>query len=241
VRLHKYIANCGYTSRRRAELLIQAGRVRVNGKVVDEVGVSIEPERDRVTINGDHVTPPERLTIMLHKLPGFITSTHDTHERLTVMDLLPRRMRELGVMPVGRLDQDTTGLLLLSNDGDLNHRITHPRYEIEKEYSVEAAGDVPPEVVRRLETGVELDDGMTAPARVLQVERRAGATRLHLVISEGRKRQVKRMLEAVGYPVKDLCRVRIGGLMLGKLPLGEWRKLHPGEIEAVTGKDGPGK
>jgi 23S rRNA pseudouridine2605 synthase len=239
MRLHKYIANCGYTSRRRAELLIAAGRVRVNGQVVTEAGAAVEPDRDRVTVNGDRVVPPERLTIILNKLPGFITSTHDTHDRLTVMDLLPRRMREIGVLPVGRLDQDTSGLLILSNDGDLNHRITHPSFEIEKEYLVEVQGGPSAEAFRRAEEGIEIEGVRTGPARVSHVEPLGGTTRFRIVISEGRKRQIKRMFEAVGHPVKDLARVRIGGLMLGKLPPGEWRKLHPTEVEAIIGSRQP--
>jgi 23S rRNA pseudouridine2605 synthase len=241
VRLHKYIANCGYTSRRRAELLIQAGRVRVNGSMVTEMGFSVNAGTDKVTINGDRITPPERLTIMLHKLPGFISSTHDTHERLTVMDLLPRRMREIGVMPVGRLDLDTTGLLILSNDGDLNHRITHPSYEIEKEYVAEVEGAPRPEAIHRLQSGIPIEGEMTAPARVFDIQTQAGRTRLHVVISEGRKRQIKKMFDAVGHPVLSLARIRVGGLLLGKLHPGDWRKLHPGEVEAILGKKGAAK
>src|SRR5262245_58861696 len=168
VRLHKYIANCGYVSRRRAELLIRAGRVQVNGRTVTEVGTSIYPSRDRVVINSDLVQPPARVTIMLHKLPGFITSTHDTHERLTVMDLLPR-MQELGVKPVGRLDQDTAGLLILTNDGDLDHQLTHPRYEIEKEYGVEVEGKPARAALERVERGIMIEGELTAPARVSDV------------------------------------------------------------------------
>ncbi len=239
MRLHKFIANCGYTSRRRAELLIQAGRVQVNGHIVRELGSTIDPSKDRVSINGDRIVPPEKMTIMLNKLPGFITSTHDTHDRLTVMDLLPRRMRDLGVMPVGRLDQDTRGLLILTNDGDLNHRITHPRYEIEKEYLVEVEGNPSPDALRRIEDGITIDGEKTAPARILNVELQKSTTRLKVAISEGRKRQIKKMFEAVGYPVISLWRIRIGGLKLGKLAPGEWRKLHPSEIEASRqGKKG---
>lgn len=194
----------------------------------------IDPGKDRVTVNGDDIMPPERLTIMLHKLPGFITSTHDTHERLTVMDLLPRRMREIGVMPVGRLDQDTTGLLVLTNDGDLNHRITHPRYEIEKEYRVEVQGRPSQEALRNFEDGILIDGEKTAPAKVLEVRPREGTTSIDVVISEGRKRQIKRMFETLGHPVLSLCRVRVGGLRLGKLRPGDWRKLHPGEIQAIV-------
>lgn len=239
MRLHKYIANSAYASRRRAELLIQAGRVQVNGKVVREAGVSIAPGRDRVTINGDPVAPPPPLTIVLHKPPGFITSTHDTHERLTVMDLLPRRMQEEGVKPVGRLDQDTAGLLVLTNVGDLNHRITHPRYEIEKEYQVEVRGRPEPAALRRIEAGIVIEGERTAPARISDVAGRGGATSLKIVISEGRKRQIKKMFDAVGHPVSKLCRVRVGGLRLGALPEGEWRELTGEEIEALVGDRPP--
>ena len=238
MRLHKYIANCGYTSRRRAELLIHAGRVKVNGTIVTEMGFDMDPEKDRVSINDDRVTPPERLTIILHKLPGYISSTHDTHDRLTVMDLLPRRMREIGVMPVGRLDQDTTGLLVLTNDGTLNHRITHPSFEIEKEYVAEVEGSPSREALHRIEEGILLEGEKTAPAKVFDIQPLGGRTRLHVVISEGRKRQIKKMFDALGHPVISLGRVRIGDLKLGNLPPGQWRKLHPGEIEAVLGKKG---
>jgi len=233
VRLHKYIANCGYVSRRRAELLIRAGRVQVNGRTVTEVGTSIHTPRDRVIINGDLVEPPARVTIVLHKLQGFITSTHDTHERLTVMDLLPRRMQELGVKPVGRLDQGTSGLLVLTNDGDLNHHLTHPRYEIEKEYQVEVEGRPNRAALERVEQGIVIEGERTAPARISDVKPLAGSTRLSIVISEGRKRQIKKMFEAVGHQVLKLSRVRLGGLLLGDLSPGAWRELNRSEVELL--------
>ncbi|MBI4583821.1 MAG: rRNA pseudouridine synthase, partial [Planctomycetes bacterium] len=233
VRLHKYIANCGYTSRRRAELLIQAGRVKVNGEVVTSLGSTIDPAKDRVLVNGDPIQPPERLTVMFHKPSEVITSTHDTHDRLTVMDLLPKRFRELGVFPVGRLDQDTEGLLILTNDGDLHHRIAHPRHEIDKEYAAEVEGLPPEETLLKFAEGIVIEGRKTAPARVLAVVRKERTAAVTVVITEGRKRQVRRMFEAVGHPVIHLRRVRVGNLGLGKLPRGEWRKLHPAEIEAL--------
>ncbi len=234
VRLHKYIANCGYTSRRRAELLIEGGRVEVNGRLVDRLGATIEPGVDRVVVNGDEVTPPERVTILLHKPAAVITSTHDTHDRLTVMDILPRRFRLLGVFPVGRLDQDTEGLLVLTNDGDLHHRIAHPRHEIEKEYVARVKGFPTPETYRRFEEGVVIDGKKTAPARVLAHEAEGPTTVVRVVISEGRKRQIRRMFEALGHPVTWLCRVRVGGLELGDVRRGEWRALDEEEIRALT-------
>jgi len=155
MRLHKFIANCGYTSRRRAELLIQAGRVTVNRKVLTSLGTTVKPE-DVIEVNGEVVELPAPRTIMINKPPGIITSTHDTHERLTVMDILPRSLRDAGVLPVGRLDQDTRGLLLLTNVGDLNHRITHPSFETEKEYEALVQRRPAHKSLERLERGVTI-------------------------------------------------------------------------------------
>jgi pseudouridine synthase len=235
MRLHKYIANCGYASRRRAELLIQAGRVAVNGRTVTSLGATVKPGRDRVTLNGEEVVPPEALTIALNKPAGIITSTHDTHERLTVMDILPRRFRLLGVLPAGRLDQDTEGLLVLTNDGDLGHRITHPRYETEKEYEAVVEGRLTPKGIGRLEKGIVLEGEMTSPARIVPLGEEGGATRVRVVIREGKKRQVRRMFEAIGTRVTALRRVRIGGLRLGNLAPGAWRELSAADIAALAG------
>ena len=234
MRLHKFIANCGYTSRRRAELLIQAGRVEVNGKVVSSLGATITPAKDKVTINKEEISLPQPLTIMLNKPPGIITSTHDTHERLTVMDILPRSLRSAGVLPAGRLDQETEGLLILTNDGDLGHRITHPRYETEKEYEALIRSRLTQEAIRRLESGISLDGEMTSPARVESAKPEGDKSRVRIVIREGRKRQVRRMFEAIGNEVVVLQRVRIGGLFLGDLSTGEWRELSPAEIKKLT-------
>jgi pseudouridine synthase len=234
MRLHRFIAHCGTTSRRRAELLIEAGRVAVNGKTVSRLGQIVNPARDVVTVNGEEIRPPEPLTIIFHKPAGVITSTHDTHERLTVMDLLPKTVRDRGVLPVGRLDQDTEGLLILTNDGDLSHRIAHPRHETEKEYEAFLAGRPAAAEIARLEAGVRLEDGMTAPAVVAAVEPAPDGARVRLIIHEGRKRQVRRMFEAVGHEVLHLKRVRIGGLALGALPRGAWRELAESEVAALV-------
>lgn len=239
MRLHKFIANCGYTSRRRAELLIQAGRVTVNGKVVRGLGAKVRPDRDSVAINGETISLPAPLTIALNKPAGIITSTHDTHERLTVMDLLPRTVQQLGVVPAGRLDQDTEGLLVLTNDGDLGHRITHPRYETEKEYEAVVRGQPSQRALKRLEGGVLLEGERTAPARIAQVEASGGLTTVHIVIREGKKRQVRRMFAAIGHEVVHLSRRRIGRLHLGDLPLGEWRELSSEEIADLVGGPDP--
>ena len=234
MRLHRFIASCGLTSRRRAELLIEAGRVTVNGKVVSHVGQIVNPARDRVAVNGEEIAPPEPLTIAFNKPRGIITSTHDTHERLTVMDLLPRSLQLRGVLPVGRLDQDTEGLLVLTNDGELQNRIAHPRYETEKEYRALVAGQPGADELRRLEGGVRIEGHRTAPARVLSVTREGTRARIELVIHEGKKRQVRRMFEAIGHDVLELERTRIGNVQLGDLPRGAWRELTAGEIRGLT-------
>ena len=234
VRLHKYIANCGYTSRRRAELLIQVGRVDVNGRVTTSLGSTVNPEKDTVRVNGEEIHPPEPMTIMLNKPPGVLTSTHDTHDRLTVMDILPRSLRLTGVLPAGRLDQDTQGLLVLTNDGDLGHRITLPRYETEKEYVAVVSGRPSERDLKKLEAGVVIEGKKTAPARVKAESFRKSNSTIRVVIREGRKRQVRRMFEVIGHKVVTLCRHRVGGLRLGDLPTGEWRELSESEIGKLT-------
>lgn len=240
MRLHKYIASCGFTSRRRAELLIQAGRVAVNDRVETSLGTTIRPGKDRISVNGETISPPPARTIVFCKPAGCITSTHDTHERLTVVDLLPRSLRDAGVQPAGRLDLDTEGLLILTNDGDLAHRITHPSYETEKEYEAWVVGSPDEASLERLRKGIRLDDGMTSPAEVERLERAGGRSRVKVTIHEGRKRQVRRMLQAIGHEVVALRRVRIGGLLLGNLAPGGWRDLLPEELPLLTG-GGAGK
>jgi pseudouridine synthase len=246
VRLQKFIASCGTTSRRRAELLIQAGRVAVNGRVQRSLGSTIDPERDKVTVNGEEINVPVPLTILFNKPPGIITSTHDTHDRLTVMDLLPRSLKLRGVLPVGRLDQDTEGLLVLTNDGDLAHRITHPSYETEKEYDALVLGTPSPGGLARLEAGMILDGEKTSPARIVSVasalpedlpeeHRKEACKRVRIVIHEGKKRQVRRMFEVIGNPVIRLRRLRIGGLSIGSVPEGQWRELAPAELKLLLG------
>ena len=232
MRLHKYIANCGYTSRRRAELLIQAGRITVNGKTLVSLGTTVHPE-DVIEINGEAVRLPEPRTIILNKPPGIISSTHDTHERLTVMDVLPRSLRDAGVLPVGRLDQDTEGLLILTNVGDLNHRITHPSFEVEKEYEAIVEGSPSPQALERIEAGVLIDGRRTAPARIADVESRGPRTCVRLVIHEGRKRQVRRMFSTVRHEVRELCRLRVGSVHLGPLQQGRWRDLESHELDGL--------
>jgi 23S rRNA pseudouridine2605 synthase len=224
MRLNAYLARAGVASRRRADELITAGRVRVNGQpgqLNTFVGTG-----DAVEVDGRPVVKQELAYRLLHKPAGTVTTAHDPHGRPTVVGLVPAEPR---VVPVGRLDADTTGALLLTNDGRLAHRLAHPRYEVDKIYDAEVEGDPGPDELGRLAEGVELDDGRTAPART----RRLGSGRIELTIHEGRKHQVKRMCEAVGHPVRRLHRRGYAGLGLRGLAPGEWRDLTRDEVAAL--------
>ncbi len=224
MRLNAYLARAGVASRRGADELIRAGRVAVNGSP-GELGTFVSPG-DRVELDGRALAPQPLVYVLLHKPADAVTTARDPHGRRTVLDLVRHDAR---VVPVGRLDADTTGALLLTNDGDLAHRLAHPRYEVDKVYVAEVEGRPGAEAVRRLASGVELDDGLTAPARV----RRIGPSTLELVLHEGRKHQVKRMCAAVGHPVTALHRSRYAGLEVEGLSPGEWRELEPAEVESL--------
>ena len=224
MRLNAYLARTGVASRRGADELIKTGRVRVNG-VRGELNTFVEPG-DVVDLDGRLLVPQELAYVLLHKPPGVVTTARDPHGRPTVVGLVRHEAR---VVPVGRLDADTTGALLLTNDGELAHRLAHPRYGVEKTYIADVAGDITDEVVEQLATGLELDDGRTAPARA----RRLAPSRVELSIHEGRKHQVKRMLEAVGHPVRRLHRSRYAGLSAEGLEPGVWRELTADEVAAL--------
>jgi 23S rRNA pseudouridine2605 synthase len=227
-RLQKVLAATGYGSRRVCEELIAAGRVTVNGDVA-ELGRRVDPDRDRIEVDGAPVgVRPDLVHYLLNKPAGVVTTAKDTHGRPTVIDLVPSEPR---VFPVGRLDADTEGLLLLTNDGDLANRVAHPSHGVDKEYLAEVAGGrVAAGALRTLRDGVELDDGRTAPARVSQPS--PGV--LRITIHEGRNRQVRRMCEAVGHPVVRLVRTRIGPLSDRSLRPGTWRTLTLDEWRALT-------
>jgi 23S rRNA pseudouridine2605 synthase len=224
MRLNAFLSRAGVASRRRADELIKAGRVTVNG----EPGQlnTVVGARDHVAVDGEEVSRQRLRYVLLHKPAGVVTTAHDPQRRPTVVELVPDEPR---VVPVGRLDADTTGALLLTNDGQLAHRLAHPRYGVEKTYVAEIEGDPDEDALRRLRDGVELDDGPTAPAEA----RRLGPGRVELVLHEGRKHQVKRMLAAVGHRVTRLHRSAYAGLTLEGLEPGECRELEPSEVELL--------
>jgi 23S rRNA pseudouridine2605 synthase len=224
MRLNAYLARAGVASRRGAEELIRAGRVRVNGEVAG-LATFVEP-RDTVEVDGSAIEPEPLTYVLLYKPAGVVTTARDPQGRATVVGLVGHERR---VVPVGRLDADTTGALLLTNDGPLAHRLMHPRYEVDKVYEAEVEGEPSDEALAQLAEGIELEDGMTSPAKV----DRLGRSRIELTIHEGRKHQVKRMLHAVGHPVRRLHRSRYAGLTLDGLAPGEWREVTSDEINRL--------
>lgn len=238
-RLARYLAHAGIASRRRAEELIAAGRVQVNGQVVTTQGTKIDPAHDSVTVDGKLVRVKSRhVYLLLHKPVGYVSTVSDPQGRLTVMDLLPVELRRLRVYPVGRLDSDTSGLLLLTNDGDFALKLSHPRYSMEKHYHVQVLGCPDEAALEALRRGVTFteDSGRShtsAPAQVSLLRKVGTHCWLSLTIHEGRKRQVRRMLAAVGYNALQLTRVGIGPLSLGDVPAGKWRYLTDEEVAAL--------
>src|SRR5713226_5345317 len=238
-RLARFLAHSGIASRRHAEELIAAGRVQVNDIVVTAQGTRIHPGRDEVRVDGRVVhQAPERVYVLLHKPVGYVCTMHDPQRRPTVLDLLPAELRRLRVYPVGRLDRDTSGLLLLTNDGAFALRMSHPRYSMQKHYRVLVQGCPAETTLATLRQGVTIteDDGRrhkTAPAQVRVLQRTGTDCWLTISIHEGRKRQVRRMLAAVGHPVLELIRTGIGPLTLGDLPPGAWRYLTDEEVRML--------
>jgi pseudouridine synthase len=224
VRLNAYLARAGIASRRASEELIRAGRVTVNGETAG-LSTRVDP-KDRVELDGGPVEPEPLTYVLLHKPPGVVTTAHDPQRRPTVVRLVAHNRR---LVPVGRLDADTTGALLLTNDGELAHRLMHPRFQVDKVYVAEVHGRPAAETLRRLAEGIELEDGLTAPARA----RLVAPDQVELTIHEGRKHQVKRMLEAVGHPVLQLHRSRYAGLDLAGLEAGRWRELTAEEVASL--------
>ncbi|MBU4253032.1 MAG: rRNA pseudouridine synthase [Acidobacteria bacterium] len=232
IRLNKYLSQSGVTSRRDADRLIEKGDVRVNGEVVRTLGTKIDESKDRVEVKGKAVKPEDdSVSIVLYKPPGYLVTLKDPQQRPTVMGLIRTLKRR--VFPVGRLDFDSEGLLLFTDDGELAHRLMHPRYQIQKEYRVEVTGFPEKEALDRLKTGIVLDGKKTAPAEVRLLRQEDRHSFLQIVIHEGRKREVRRMMEAVGHDVLSLKRTRFGSIRLGNLKPGEWRRLEPHEIASL--------
>ncbi len=228
MRLNKYIASCGAASRRGADALVEAGRVTVNGSVVKSHGIDIDEKSDTVCVDGTELCPEtEKIYIMLNKPAGVLCTCHDDRGRKTVLDIVKDVDERL--FPVGRLDYNTEGLLLMTNDGDFAYRCTHPSHEQNKTYFAKVKGELTEQTIRRLERGIEIDGRMTSEAKIIVMERTDSVSSLSITIHEGRNRQVRKMFEAVGCHVYFLKRTAIGHLSLGNLGLGQWRHL--------TGKD----
>ena len=233
IRLQKILSQAGIASRRAAEKLIDEGRVTVNGRTVREMGIKADPAADDIRVDGRRVKTPERHRyILLHKPAGYVTTRSDPQRRRTVVDLLG--IREY-VYPVGRLDYDTEGLLLLTNDGDLAAKLTHPRHGVERTYEAKVAGMPDAEAIERLRSGIPLDGRRTLPADVVLLNPSRGDRDgvLRITIREGRNRQVRRMCEAVGHPVNKLTRTRIGPLSDRRLKPGDWRDLTEAEVRTL--------
>ncbi len=231
MRIQKFLSRAGVASRRKAEAWVLEGRVRVNGAVVTELGTKVEPFRDRIEVDGEEVRLPDARWVRFYKPAGVLCTAMDTHGRRTIFDLLPREHATLRY--VGRLDLDTEGLLLLTNDGDIANRLQHPRYQVEREYEVSVRGVPSRKDLARLRAGVVLDDGLARPVRVELGAPVEDHGHLTLVMTEGRKREVRRLMYALGYPIVTLKRVRFGPVKLGKLSPGEWEILSPRDVTAL--------
>ncbi len=232
VRLQKVIARSGITSRRQAELLMKQGRVTVNGKAVTAMGTRVDPQRDHIKVNGRHLKPPPPdVFLMVNKPAGYVSTMKDPQLRPTIADLLDKT--SVRTFPVGRLDYDSEGLLLLTNNGEVAQACLHPRFHVEKTYLVKIKGHLSEESIQKLEQGIDLEDGLTAPARVRKVRKVAVNSWIELTIYEGRNHQVKRMLQAVEHVVLKLKRTKFGPLHLGNLSVGNSRHLTDREANAL--------
>lgn len=229
IRLQKYIADCGIASRRKAEELIKQGRVKVNGSVVKEMGIKVS-DNDQVEVNGRLIKPEsKKVYIMLNKPSGYVTTVKDQFQRPTVIELL-KGVNER-VFPVGRLDYETTGLLILTNDGDFTFKMTHPSHEIAKTYLATISGIPSKEEISSFERGLKIEDYTTSPAKLRIVRARDRVCDVEVTIHEGRNRQVRKMCDAIGHPVLSLKRISLGSLKLGDLPEGSWRELSADEVK----------
>ena len=235
-RLQKYMSRCGYASRRRSEILIQEGKVKVNGEVVTVLGTKIDSEKDVVEVQGKKLEPIEvKTTVILNKPAGYVTTAKDQFGRPSVTELVD--LPEVRLYPVGRLDYQTTGLLLLTNDGDLAYQLTHPAHHVKKVYEATLKGKITAKEVEQLESGIVLDDGYkTAPAKVQILSVRGEYSKVQITIYEGKNHQIRRMTSSVGLPVLKLKRIQEGPLRLGTLKEGSYRILSESEVDILKGK-----
>ncbi len=231
-RLQKIMGRAGIASRRKCEQLIIEGRVRLNGEIVRELGVKADASHDMIEVNGKRLNfEEEKVYLILNKPTGCLTSVSDPFGRPTVIDLIGEE--EARLFPVGRLDQDTEGLLLVTNDGEFAFRLTHPKYKVPKTYFAEVRGFPQTNIINCLKTGIILEEGLTAPAEVKVVERKEKSTVVEIIIREGRKRQIRRMFDKVGHPVIKLKRTALGPIKLKDLALGTYRLLAPFEVDML--------
>ena len=237
MRLNKYISASGFASRRRGEILIAEGRVKVNGVVVTDPARNVDPETDEIEMNGKPlIVKSEKRYFLLNKPAGYIVTKTDTHGRNTVMELLGSEAA--GLFPVGRLDIDTTGVLILTDDGDLAQKLTHPSFGVDKKYLAVVYGKIDEDAVRKFREGLVLEDGPVSPAELKILKAGNSHSVVEVVLHQGKKRQVKRMLLEVGYRVKKLERISFGGLTVKGVPIGKYRRLTPEEVEKLLEKTG---
>ncbi|MFO7154839.1 MAG: pseudouridine synthase [Caldicoprobacter oshimai] len=229
MRLQKYMAHCGVASRRKCEEMIKQGRVTVNGQVVTQLGVKVDPQKDEVRVDGKAISLEQKqVYILLYKPRGYVTTVKDTHGRPTVVSLVGNQPAR--VYPVGRLDFDTEGVLLLTNDGELANKLMHPRYGVEKEYYAVVDGRPSKSQIQAFIDGIDIGDAIAHAHKVRLLWQKGNSSAFKVVLKEGRNRQIRRMFEAIGCPVKFLRRERLGNLVLGDLKPGQWRYLDEGEV-----------
>ncbi len=229
MRLNKFLASCGIASRRKCDELIFGGKVKVNGEIIKTPAFKIDPEKDEVSVNENVVKLPKKIYIALNKPEGVLCSLKDDFGRTLITDLIPEIKER--IFPVGRLDFNSEGLILLTNDGELSNRLIHPKYKVEKTYHVLIKGNIDRDSLERLSNGIELDGKKTQPSKIRILDMGKKTTFIEIKLKEGKKRQIRRMLKEVGYEVKKLRRVKFGPIKLGRLKKGEWRYLTKKEVE----------
>ena len=229
MRLQKFIASCGIASRRKSEEIIKQGEIKVNDIVISEMGHIVDPEKDIVTYKGKRITLENKsVYVLLNKPIGYITTVSEQFNRKKVTDLVDLKER---LFPVGRLDYNTSGLLILTNDGELTYRLTHPKHKVEKKYVAKIKGHPSRETINKFENGLKIEDYVTAPAKFKLLKKESNTSIVEIIITEGRNRQIRKMCDEIGHPVIDLERKAIGKITIGNLPLGKWRYLTSEEVD----------